>query len=87
MSDSTRWLSPAMAASYLSVRPDALPRLVRQGKLPRPDYTLGPRSPRYDRDAIDKLMAGASQKMTAMEAAENVVKNIIAGGSRRKKAA
>jgi hypothetical protein len=51
-----RWLSPASAADYLDVRVDALPRLVRAGRVPAPDYSLGPRSPRYDREALDKAM-------------------------------
>ena len=56
-----RWLSPEAAAAYLDVRVDALPRLVRAGRVPAPDYALGPRSPRYDREALDRAMgAGAA---------------------------
>jgi hypothetical protein len=51
-----RWLSPESAAEYLDVRVDALPRLFRSGRVPAPDYRLGPRSPRYDREALDKAM-------------------------------
>ena len=51
-----RWLSPSAAADYLDVRVDALPRLVRAGRVPPPDYRLGPRSPRYDREALDRAM-------------------------------
>ena len=29
-----RWLAPAQAAAYINVRPDALPRLVKQGRVP-----------------------------------------------------
>ena len=29
-----RWLSPEAAAAYLDVRVDALPRLVRAGRVP-----------------------------------------------------
>jgi excisionase family DNA binding protein len=51
-----RWMSPEAAADYLDVRVDALRRLVKAGKLPAPDYRLGPRSPRFDREALDKAM-------------------------------
>lgn len=56
MSDMKRWLSPESAATYIDVRVDSLPRLVRAGRVPAPDYSLGPRSPRYDREALDKAM-------------------------------
>lgn len=52
----SRWMSPEATADYLDVRVDALPRLVRAGRVPAPDYRLGPRSPRYDREALDKAM-------------------------------
>jgi hypothetical protein len=51
-------MRPDAAADYLDVRVDALPRLVRAGRVPAPDYSLGPRSPRYDRQALDKRMVG-----------------------------
>lgn len=54
----SRWLSPQAAARHLDVRIDALPRLVKAKRIPAPDYSLGPRSPRYDREALDKRMAG-----------------------------
>ena len=59
MTDS-RWLDPEATARYISVRVDALPRLVRQGRIPQPDYTLGPRSPRWDRLALDAQFEGGS---------------------------
>jgi hypothetical protein len=55
----SRWLSPSAAADYLDVRVDALPRLVRAGRVPAPDYSLGPRSPRYDRESLDRAMGGS----------------------------
>lgn len=36
-----RWLDPAACASYIRVRTDALPRLVRTGRIPKPNYVLG----------------------------------------------
>ncbi|MDD2878712.1 MAG: hypothetical protein PHZ23_15955 [Acidiphilium sp.] len=53
-----RWLSPADAARYLSLREDALPKLVKAGRIPPPSYTAGPRKPRYDRDTLDKAFEG-----------------------------
>jgi hypothetical protein len=53
-----RWLSPSAAAAYIDVRVDALPRLVRAGRIPPPTYTLGQRSPRYDRLTLDKALSG-----------------------------
>ena len=56
--DKSRWLSPAGAALYLSVRIDALPRLVRQARIPAPSYALGKRSPRWDKRALDAALDG-----------------------------
>jgi hypothetical protein len=48
-----RWLNAEQTACYISVRIDALRRLVKAGKIPAPDYTLGSKSPRWDRCALD----------------------------------
>lgn len=53
MSDDARWLDIDGTARYLSVRADALMRLVKQGRIPEPNYLLGPRMPRWDRAALD----------------------------------
>lgn len=59
MSDTTeRWLDIEAAARHLRVQPHALTRLVRLGRLPAASYALGPRSPRWDRELLDKQMAG-----------------------------
>ena len=55
----TRWLSLSHAAEHLDLSVDALRRLVRQGKLPKPDRSLGQRMPRWDREALDKAMQRA----------------------------
>lgn len=57
-SNGTRWLDREMVAEYISVRVDHLPRLQKAGKLPAPSYHLGPRSPRWDRAALDALFTG-----------------------------
>ncbi len=56
--DAARWLSPSAAAAYLGVRVDSLPKLVKAGRVPPPTYTLGQRSPRYDRLALDAALSG-----------------------------
>jgi len=53
-----RWLNPADAAAYIGRHRDELKRLVRAGKIPPPSYHFGPRSPRYDRLALDALFTG-----------------------------
>jgi predicted DNA-binding transcriptional regulator AlpA len=54
----TRWLSLPHAAEYLDLSVDSLRRLVRQGKRPQPDRSLGQRMPRWDREALDRTMEG-----------------------------
>jgi hypothetical protein len=80
-----RWLSPQATATYLSVRVDALPRLVRQGRLPKPDYSLGPRSPRYDREAIDRMMGVKTSRQSIDDAVARAIASIKARGPYRKK--
>lgn len=54
----SKWLSLPRAAEHMDISVDALRRLVRAGKLPQPDRTLGRRMPRWDRDALDRAMTG-----------------------------
>ena len=54
----TKWLSISRAAEHMDISVDALRRLVRAGKLPQPDRTLGQRMPRWDSDALDRAMTG-----------------------------
>ena len=56
MSDHNRWLDTDGVARHISVKPGAVRRLVRLGRIPQPDYQLGKRAPRWDRDLIDKAM-------------------------------
>lgn len=58
MNDEGRWLDTTETARYLSVNPGALPRLVRDGRIPAPNYQLGPRSPRWHSKTIDKFLLG-----------------------------
>lgn len=77
-----RWLAPESAAEYLDVRIDALPRLVRQGRVPEPDYRLGPRSPRYDREALDKAMGVGVASTNPDRALERFLEKTAAGKNR-----
>jgi excisionase family DNA binding protein len=56
-----RWLSPRQAAEYLDVRLDRLQRLVKDKKIPAPDYSLGYRSPRFDRLALDAVFSSVTE--------------------------
>jgi hypothetical protein len=83
---SDRWLAPAQAAAYINVRPDALPRLVKQGRVPPPSYSLGKRLPRYDREALDALFAGGAASNDIDQGVEALLQSMDAE-ARRKKAA
>ena len=37
------------------------------GKLPQPSYAIGPKSPRYDRDAVDAMMRGRNEAAHAAD--------------------
>ncbi len=53
-----KWLDRDALAAHISVRPDAVARLVKAGRLPEPSYHLGPRQPRWDRERVDAALAG-----------------------------
>jgi excisionase family DNA binding protein len=55
----TRWLTPDQAAEYLQVSRVTLINLVNAGTIPRP-RALTTRILRYDREAIDRALAGAT---------------------------
>jgi hypothetical protein len=72
-----RWLSPEQAAAYIGERVDRLPRLVRSGKMPKPSLHLGPRTPRYDRLALDELFGAAAASTSLSAATERAVNAIV----------
>lgn len=76
---SPRWLNPEQAAQYVGRRVDELPRLVKAGKMPKPSYHFGPRSARYDRDALDAMFTGASASVVirSIDQAEQEAVNAI----------
>jgi hypothetical protein len=58
-----RWFDARDAVQYLGLDDTSvLRRLVKQGRAPAPSYGLGPRSPRWDREALDS--ARPSQQQT-----------------------
>lgn len=81
--EQTRWLDPEAAAQYICVRTDALRRLVKQGRIPAPSYALGPRSPRWDRLALDAAFEqhGAVNVRAAVQ--ELAAKIIAEGNAKR----
>lgn len=81
MSDS-RWLNPAGAAAYVSCPRGRLRTLVAAGKLPAPVYHFGPRSPRYDRLAIDSLIVGRQRGKTVDEMLAAAKESIRANGQK-----
>ena len=81
---SERWLDAEGAARYISVRPDALQRLVRQGRVPRPDYALGPRRPRWDRMALDAVFETGICSTDPRVASQASVEKILSQGRSRR---
>jgi hypothetical protein len=60
-----RWLTAGAAAEYVCCTRETLRNLVKRGALPAPSYQFGPRSPRYDRLAIDARLAGRAAASNA----------------------
>ena len=79
-----RWMDSDATAKHISVRVDALPRLVRQGRLPKPNYDLGPRSPRWDRLAIDAAFEGGAASTNLDEMVRAGVQKILETGRPRR---
>lgn len=87
----TRWLDRAATAAYTGRDKADLPRLVRAGKLPAPSYHFGPRSPRWDKLALEALFTGQQVRPSihdmvqehAREIAQRTPKNRSAHTGRR----
>lgn len=73
-----RWLDRDALAAYISVRADAIARLLKSGRLPAPSYHLGPRQPRWDRDKVDATLSGGVAS-TDPRTAINALAQSIAG--------
>jgi hypothetical protein len=86
------WLDLDGAARFLSVKPDAMRRLVRLGRIPEPNYELGPHSPRWSRDLLDKKMrgtvngaVGGTSSTNATEASQAGVNKILEAARRSRR--
>lgn len=79
-----RWLDAEAAASYLSLRYDVFLRYVRDKRVPAPSRHLGERLPRWDREALDALMAGDASATQSEEALNGVLEKIKARGRARR---
>jgi predicted DNA-binding transcriptional regulator AlpA len=69
----SRWLDPAEAASHVGLRELEFLRRVKAAKLPAPSYALGPRTPRWDRMALDQAMTGAAPSRRPLAGAVNAI--------------
>jgi hypothetical protein len=61
-----RWLTQETAAQYLSISVRQLQVLQKAGRI-QASYFLGPRSPRYDRFALDGILSNGKQTETPTE--------------------
>ncbi len=73
-----RWLDRDGLAAHISVRPDAIHRLLKAGRLPAPSYHLGPRQPRWDRDKVDAALSGGVASTDARTAINALAAQIAA---------
>jgi hypothetical protein len=62
-------------------------RLQRSGKLPEPSMHLGPKSPRWDRYAVDALFGEADRQDDINEAVDRYVAKMLAEPSKRRREA
>lgn len=85
MREAPEWLDRRSLAAHISVGVDALRRLQRLGKLPRPSYHLGPNSPRWRRIEVDAMFTDRMPERlrpTADEAFEKIARKIAKRGLR-----
>jgi len=78
-----RWLDARATGDYISVRPDALMRLVKAGRLPAPSYPIGPRNPRWDRLQLDRHFEGGGAFTDINQAAQAIADDIRKDRKRR----
>lgn len=83
----TRWLNREGVAAHLSVHVDALPRLMREGRIPKPNYALGSRSPRWDIQALDAAILGDVASTDPGEAVNALIEKMRAKARKKDGAA
>lgn len=81
-----RWLDADAAADHLSLRIDAFYRHVRSGRVPKPSYHLGERTPRWDRASLDAIMAGGTASTNTRIAVDALAEKIKNEGRARRMA-
>lgn len=79
MPEQGRWLDREALARHISVRPSAITRLMRAGRLPQPSYHLGPRLPRWDRTQVDAAFDGGAASTDPTQAIHAAAQEIAAG--------
>jgi hypothetical protein len=79
MPDAPRWLDREALARHICVRPGAVSRLLRDGRLPAPSYHLGPRNPRWDRGQVDAAFDGGLASADPSQAIHALAQEIRAG--------
>ena len=79
-----RWLDAEDAARHLSLRIDAFLRMVRDGRIPPCSRHLGPRTARWEREALDARMRGGTASSDTTEAFRALAdKEARSGGAHR----
>ena len=73
----SRWLDADAVAKLLRVRVSQLSGMVGRGRIPRPSYHLGYRTPRWDRAVLEASLRDASlvKQVAATQEPEQVAGN------------
>jgi predicted DNA-binding transcriptional regulator AlpA len=53
-------LSGSDLRSLLGISSSTLDRWIKEGRIPKPDYRFGQRSPRWSREALSSLLGSSS---------------------------
>ena len=82
-----RWLNRDQAAEYVGKNKRHLARLIKLGKLPAPSYHFGPKSPRWDRHALDALFSKGVGSSGIQDAVRKIADGIAAGSGKGRQTA
>lgn len=83
MTDTPRWMDAEAAARHLGLRLTTFLARVKAKTLPAPSLALGPRSARWDRDALDELLGAAAASNDERQAVTAAVASILAEGRKK----